>query len=233
MERPDASGDGPPQPAHERVYRRLRDMILFGDLAPGQPVTIQGLVARFGVSMTPVREAIRRLTAEGALEFRGNRRVSVPVLDAASFEELALARTAIEPRLVEMAARRAGPSDIAALRRADDALNAAIALGDAKAYMRHNHAFHFALYRLAEAAILLQLAETLWLRFGPLYRVISGRYGTARLIDKHDEALQALARGDAAAAQRAIRDDIEQGFALVRDSLHEAEGGGENLIKFG
>jgi len=67
-------------PNHERAYRRLRGMILYGDLAPGQAVTIQGLVERLASGMTPVREAIRRLTAEGALTLQGNRRLCVPVL---------------------------------------------------------------------------------------------------------------------------------------------------------
>ena len=65
-------------PSHEVTYARLRDMILYGHLAPGAPVTIQGLIADLGAGMTPVREAIRRLTAEGALLPQGNRRVSVP-----------------------------------------------------------------------------------------------------------------------------------------------------------
>jgi DNA-binding GntR family transcriptional regulator len=55
-------------PSHEVTYAQLRDMVLFGVLEPGQPVTIQGLIADLGAGMTPVREAIRRLTAEGALE---------------------------------------------------------------------------------------------------------------------------------------------------------------------
>ena len=66
-------------PAHELVYRDIRDQILFGEFEPGQPVTIQGLTDALGVGMTPVREALRRLTAEGALEFLGNRRIAVPV----------------------------------------------------------------------------------------------------------------------------------------------------------
>ena len=60
-----APGAEPRQPAHERIYRQLRDLVLYGDLAPGQAVTIQGLTARLGAGMTPVREAIRRLIAEG------------------------------------------------------------------------------------------------------------------------------------------------------------------------
>ena len=61
-------------PAHQAVYEKLRVMILFGDLAPGQPVTIQGLTDQLNVGMTPVREALRRLIAEGALTHQGNRR---------------------------------------------------------------------------------------------------------------------------------------------------------------
>ena len=66
-------------PAHEMTYRALKELLLFGEIAPGQAVTIQGLVARLEVGMTPVREALRRLISEGALEFQGNRRVSVPI----------------------------------------------------------------------------------------------------------------------------------------------------------
>ena len=78
-------------------------MILFGELAPGQPVTIQGLVSTLDVGMTPVREAIRRLTSEGALEFKGNRRVSVPQPDMAQWNDIAFARLSVEPELARKA----------------------------------------------------------------------------------------------------------------------------------
>ncbi|MDH5797807.1 MAG: GntR family transcriptional regulator, partial [Paracoccaceae bacterium] len=70
-------------------------MILFGDLAPGQAVTIKGLCEDVGAGMTPVREAIRRLTAEGALDFLGNRRVCVPELTLSQLDELAFARCSV------------------------------------------------------------------------------------------------------------------------------------------
>ncbi|MDQ7081090.1 MAG: GntR family transcriptional regulator [Paracoccaceae bacterium] len=206
-------------PAHEIVYRQIRDKILFGDLTPGQAVTIQGLVAECGVSMTPVREAIRRLTAEGALEFQGNRRVCVPRMTEARFAELTFARDMIEPKLAEMAAKKASAQDIDTLRAIDDALNAAIDLGDVKGYMRENHRFHFTLYGLAGSNILLPITETLWLRFGPLYRIISGKYGTESLIDRHDEAIHALRAGNATLCADAIRADIAQGFAIVRENF--------------
>lgn len=203
-------------PAHERVYRLLRDKILFGDLTPGQAVTIQGLVDEFGLSMTPIREAIRRLTAEGALVFQGNRRVSVPEMEERRFAELAFARLAIEPKLAEMALARADGAAIERLRAIDNDLNRAIETGDAKAYMTENHRFHFSLYRLAGSTILLPLAESLWLRFGPLYRIIAGKYGTGNLVDQHDEAILALGAGDGAAVAEAIRQDITQGLDIVR-----------------
>ena len=86
-------------PSHEVTYSRLRDMILYGHLAPGAQVTIQGLIADLGAGMTPVREAIRRLTAEGALLPQGNRRVAVPQLSAEMLDQVAFARLAIEPKI--------------------------------------------------------------------------------------------------------------------------------------
>ena len=89
-------------PSHEVTYGRLRDMILFGRLQPGQPVTIQGLVRELDAGMTPVREAIRRMTAEGALLPQGNRRVAVPELTPALLDQLAFVRLTVEPKLAEM-----------------------------------------------------------------------------------------------------------------------------------
>ena len=100
-------------PAHELIYRRLRALVLFGDLAPGQAVTIQGLSDRLEAGMTPVREAIRRLIAEGALEFQGNRRVSVPVLTVGHIDELIMARQWLDPCLTIRATTRATGDDLA------------------------------------------------------------------------------------------------------------------------
>jgi DNA-binding GntR family transcriptional regulator len=128
-------------PAHEIVYRRIRDMVLFGELAPGQAVTIQGLVEALGTGITPVREAIRRLTAEGALEFKGNRRVCVPELTAKHLAELAFARSAMEPHLAEIATAKVQAADIDALEAMDAQVNAAIQKGDIRAYLEQNYRF--------------------------------------------------------------------------------------------
>lgn len=207
------------EPAHQQVYRQLRDLILFGEMAPGQAVTIQGLVAQLGAGMTPVREAIRRLTAEGALEFQGNRRVSVPLLSAANISELIFARQAIEPQLTVLATQRATSRDIAELTAIDLLLDEAIASGDVRAYLEQNYRFHSKLYAIADAPILAELSDGLWLRYGPSLRVVCGRMGTQNLPDQHKETLVAMRAKDAEAAAQAIRDDVIQGMEQMRQAL--------------
>lgn len=206
-------------PAHEQVYRNLREAVLFGTLAPGEPVTIQGLVERLGAGMTPVREAIRRLTAEGALQALGNRRIEVPVLGAAALEELTEARLALEPRLAVRAAGRAGPEEVARLVEIDARLDRAILRGDIEGYLRENHAFHSVLNDTAQAPVMKALTESLWLRFGPSLRVVCGQMGTRHLPDCHKDLVRALEVRDGAAAARAIEQDVAQGMEMILQSL--------------
>lgn len=208
-------------PAHQAVYTKLRDAVLFGDLAPGQPITIQGLTTMLDAGMTPVREAIRKLTAEGALVMQGNRRASVPVLDLNTLEQLEFMRLNLEPELAFRATSHISADDIATLTAIDNGLNHAISAGDISGYLRLNHAFHTALYAVAQAPILAQFAGALWLRFGPSLRVVCGRFGTSNLPDKHAELLEALTLGNADAARDAIAEDICQGMLQVRAALSE------------
>ncbi|MFV2051227.1 GntR family transcriptional regulator [Aliiroseovarius sp. YM-037] len=206
-------------PTHELVYRKIRERILFGELQPGQAVTIQGLVAELGAGMTPVREAIRRLTAEGALEFLGNRRACVPELTEEQLEELSFARLAIEPRLSQIATGKMTAADIDKLTDIDNALNEAIDAGDVRGYLQHNYRFHATLYRLSDAKILIAMANALWLRVGPSLRVVCGQIGTYNLPDKHEEALAAMRAGDADAVADAIAEDLRQGHEQIRLSF--------------
>lgn len=208
-------------PSHEVTYARLRDMILYGHLAPGAPVTIQGLISELDAGMTPVREAIRRLTAEGALLPQGNRRVAVPELSADLLEQVAFARLAIEPKLAELAAPKLTGAQIDRLEAIDGAVNRAIEAGKLPDYLAANHAFHFALYEAAEAPVLLDLARSLWLRAGPSLRAVIDRYGREAAPDLHREALAAMRAGDAKALSRAIEQDIQQGVDHVRQALAE------------
>lgn len=206
-------------PDHERAYRRLREMVLYGEFAPGQPVTIQGLVETLGLGMTPVREAIRRLTSQGALVFKGNRRVEVPQMTPEQFGELAFARRAIEPELARRAVKNLTEAHIDMLDLEDRDVDRAIERGDVRGYLMHNHQFHARLYALSGADLLLGMSEMLWLRSGPSLRVMLGRHGTSNLPDMHREALAAMRERDADAVAAAILGDIEQGIAQVTSSL--------------
>jgi DNA-binding GntR family transcriptional regulator len=208
-------------PAHQHVYERLRQMILFGDLAPGQPVTIQGLTVELAAGMTPVREALRRLISEGALTHQGNRRVSVPVLTAECADELYYMRKTLESELTRRAAQRMTPARLAALQACDGDLNQAIDQGDVGGYLTHNYRFHTLIYEGAAAPIISATVDRLWLRFGPSLRVICGRFGTSNLPDKHKDLLEALVKGDVEAATAAMAEDVEQGMLQVQAVLDE------------
>lgn len=222
-------GKAPSSVIHEEVYDRLRRAIIAGQLEPGRALSVRGLAVEFGVSAMPAREAIRKLAALGALELTQTRRVKVAQMTPAKFDELAIARNALEPPLAGLAAR-ANAADartreilVADLTAIDVALDEAIAGGDIAAYSRCNSDFHFTLYRAAGAPVLLGLVESIWLQIGPFMRVVFGRLGTSSLIDRHKEALAALAAGDAAKLEHSIRLDIEQGMNSIARAVSDEE----------
>lgn len=210
-------------PTHETTYVQLRDMVLTGGLVPGQAVTIQGLTKTLKTGMTPVREAIRRLTAEGALQLHGNRRVSVPHLTEGLLDQIAFARLTIEPKIAELAAVRLADDKIAELAQIDAAIDTAIEQNDIPGYLTGNHRFHFVLYEASGAQALVDMAQSLWLRFGPSLRVVAERYRSGRLPDRHSEALAAMRARDGKALAEAVESDIAQGLDQVRAALAAGE----------
>lgn len=211
------------QPAHERVYQALRRRILHGALAPGQAVTVRGLAEALGVSMTPAREAVRRLIAERALAMTPTGRVQAPAIGAAALAELTAARALLEPELAARALPHVDTGLLAALRGLDGAVNAALRDGDPGAYVRANTAFHATLYAAANAPALAALVESVWLQLNPSMRVVAGRAGTLRLTDHHAQALAALAARDEAALRAAIRADVDQATALLAQAETAAD----------
>ncbi len=211
-----ASETLPATPAHQRIYEALRAMLLFGELPPGRDVTLLGLAEELGVSITPVREAVRRLIAERALQFHGNRRISVPRMSAARLTELYDVRALLEPELAARAvfADRMALADH--LENVDAQLDTAIRNGEVAQYLRLNYQFHFAIYSAVKSEVYLPMVESLWLQVGPFLRVVCGRMGTTNMIDHHKAAIAALRDNDAAALKTAINDDLKQGFDLMQ-----------------
>lgn len=206
-------------PVHEQVYQALRAQILFGELVPGQAVTIQGVVENLGAGMTPVREALRRLISDGALMFQDNRRVSVPQLRAEDVDELIFARKTVECELARRAATRMPVADIDRLEAIDLRLDTAIAQGDVVGYLSLNYQFHNLLNSHAGAPILSDMADRLWLRFGPSLRVVCGRFGTQSFPDRHKDILEGLRKKDADLVDLAMERDVLQGMEQVRAGL--------------
>jgi DNA-binding GntR family transcriptional regulator len=205
----------PPDPnaaAHERVYRSLRQQVLHGEMAPGQALTLRGIGRQFGVSMTPAREAVRRLVAEGALTLSSSGRVSTPELTPERIEELAAIRAMLEP---EMAARALPRAHFALIERlaAINALNAEAAVkGDAVAYVRTNLEFHRSLYLRAQTPAMLALCETVWLQLGPTMRAVYARVKRREPPQHHRMILAALKAGDEPGLRLAVRTDVTQGL---------------------
>ena len=202
-------------PEHQAVYEQLRDMILRGQFAPGDPLTIMGLTKKMSAGMTPIREALRRLTAENALNSLENRRIIVPELNAQDIEDIYFLRLTVEPELARRAVQNIGIQEIENLAGIDADINTALSQGDVEAYLKLNNLFHFEIYKAAQSRSLFHVARSLWVQVGPSLRVVSGRYGTANLPDKHVDLLKAFRAKDGEAAAQAMKDDLRQSLLLV------------------
>ena len=206
---------GPAAPAHDRLYRALRSRIMHGEIAPGTALTLRGLAQDFGVSMTPAREAVRRLVAEGALSLSASGRVTTPELSPERIEELAALRALLEPELAARALPRAHLALIDRLQSIDQSVAAAVAAADAPAYIRTNLEFHRTLYLRAQAPAMLALAETVWLQLGPTMRALYGRLNRTEPPRNHRLIVAALKAGDEPTLKLAVRTDVTQGLRLL------------------
>lgn len=198
--------------AHDRLYRSLRQQIMHGELAPGQALTLRGLAKTYGVSMTPAREALRRLAAEGALTLSASGRVTTPDLSHERIEELATLRALIETELASRALPRAHMALIERLQAINMANAEAAVKRDAVAYIRTNLEFHRTLYLRAQAPAMLAVAETIWLQLGPTMRAVYARLKRSDPPMTHRMILAALKAGDEPALRLAVRTDVTQGL---------------------
>lgn len=204
------------QMAHDRVYRGLRSRIMYGQIAPGHALTLRGIGAEFKVSMTPAREAVRRLVAEGALQLSQSGRVSTPEIGSDRIEELAALRSLIEVELASRALPRAHMALIDRLSAINGAVAEAIDNHDAVAYIRTNLEFHRTLYLRAQAPAMLAMAETVWLQLGPTMRKLYGRLQKKEPPHNHRLIIAALKAGDEPGLRLAVRSDVTQGLRMLQ-----------------
>jgi DNA-binding GntR family transcriptional regulator len=201
--------------AHDRLYRSLRSRIMHGELDPGVSMTLRGVGRDYGVSMTPVREALRRLVAEGALSLSASGRITTPALSNERIEELAALRSLLEPELALRALPRAHLALIDRMEAINTTIAEQIAKHDASGYIRTNLEFHRTLYLRAQAPAMLAMVETVWLQLGPTMRALYGRLNRTELPMNHRLIVAALRAGDEPGLRLAVRADVTKGLRLL------------------
>jgi len=202
-------------PSHEQVYRALRARIMQGQMEPGVALTLRGIAADFDVSMTPAREAVRRLSAEGALQISNSGRVTTPEPNNERLEELAALRALLEPELASRALPRAHNVLIDRMESINDQIDQIILKKDAAAYVRLNQDFHRSLYLRAQAPAMLAMVETVWLQSGPTMRRLYGQKQQQLASINHRKILAALRAGDEPGLRLAMREDVINGLRLL------------------
>jgi DNA-binding GntR family transcriptional regulator len=198
--------------AHDRG---LRSRIMHGEIGPGQALTLRGIAAEYEVSMTPAREALRRLVAEGALTLSSSGRVATPELSNERIEELAALRSLLEVELASRALPRAHLALIDRLQSINARIAEDIVHQDAVAYIRRNLEFHRTLYLRAQAPAMLAMAETVWLQLGPTMRALYGRLRKKDPPHFHRLMIAALKAGDEPGLRLAVRSDVTQGLRML------------------
>lgn len=215
----------PRQMLGRAAYERLRDALILGELRPGERLTFRDVAARFGASVTPVREALLQLVAEGVLHAEPGRTITVPLLTRRKFVELRDIRLLLEPHAAEVAVRRDVPGLGSAMYRLYAELLRCRERADVAGCMRAHRDLHFTLYAAADMPTLAALIHTVWLSTSPYVVFLysdaeSGIFeppyvGRGRRVDEHLKIVEAAAAGDAAAARAAVARDIPLGEEII------------------
>ncbi len=203
--------------SREGLVDSLRTMILDGVLPPGSPVRERDLCSRFGVSRTPLREALKVLGSEGHVVLETNRGARVTTLTGADVEDLFQVTGALEALAGELACGRAGDAEIAALRTMHDEMSALHAKRELEPYYLLNRRIHEQIVRLAGNAIL-----------AGLYNQVNARIRRARFItplpitawdkamSEHVGIMNALERRDGATAAAILKTHLrDKGKSVV------------------
>jgi DNA-binding GntR family transcriptional regulator len=143
----------------ERTYTVLRDRIHSGAFAPQERLNIDGLARELGVSAIPVREALRRLEAEGWVKFQPNVGAIVAPVDATAWEQQMIAVAILEGAATADAAAHLKPSDLTKIKRLADEMEQVAAEGDAARFSRLNRRLHAAIIARCANGYLLELLE--------------------------------------------------------------------------
>ncbi len=197
------------QTLNDRAYAEIRKGLISSRFQPGQVLVIRNLAEVYGISATPVREALQRLVAERLLVVLPNRSIAVPSLSAEKFTELARIRCALEGLAAELAVANIKQSHIKRLKELLEEIDAAVDARDSRLYANLNQKFHFVIYERANSPRLLQMVQDLWSQVGPFFNGLFGDESfVAHANKQHERIVSALEEGRAGEVRSAIVKDI-------------------------
>jgi DNA-binding GntR family transcriptional regulator len=193
----------------QRLRQRIEDEIVSGELALGSRLDENQLAARFGVSRTPIREALLQLAATGLVQAKPRRGAIVsapePHLLLAMFEAMA----EMEAACGRLAARRLVPEDAEALQAALAGCKVAMAQEDTESYYAENYVFHTVVYRASRNAFLAEQALSLHRRLAPYRRLqLRVRQRLPQSLAEHEAIVAAIVAGDEIRAAEALRSHV-------------------------
>ncbi len=194
----------------EEIRTRLADEIVRGLRAPGLPLEEEELARRFGVSRTPVREAIRQLEAIGLVVARPHRGAVVAAITIERLDEMFAVLGELEAVCARECAIRMTPAERHRLEALHQELGEGVNRGELESYAQLNHRFHETITGTCHNSFLSELAASVRARLAP-FRQAQFHASLQRLAHswaEHDAVVQAILRGDGARAAQAMRDHI-------------------------
>ncbi|MFI5612556.1 GntR family transcriptional regulator [Amycolatopsis sp. NPDC051903] len=187
----------PPQSRTEYVVTRLKQEVANGTLRPGQALRQVQIAQRYGVSVTPVREALRILEADGTIAYSPHRGATVRDVDPETATHLYRLRAAVEGLATEIAVERLTPDRLEKIEAAHAALRAAKSAGaDGTDLSRLNKDLHYTIYE-GGAAVLLDHIASLWSRFPTSVTLWDTEHNAAALDSDHADIIDAIRAGQA------------------------------------
>ncbi|WP_312795053.1 GntR family transcriptional regulator [Tianweitania sp.] len=209
----------------EQFYKQLARAISSGSYAPNQRLNIRRLADEIGASVTPVREAVLRLVADGVLRITDKNAIIVPERSETEIDEIFEIRRTLEGDMAVSAAPHFSDKDVAFLADTQEQFLTALDAGNYKEVLQLNSDFHFSIYTHASSPLRLEIVRMLWLRIGPtlcyMYPILhKGRSAHRRHEDiieaarlRDPEALRTALLADLASSQHALRQYIRSRVA--------------------
>ncbi|SFA73499.1 DNA-binding transcriptional regulator, GntR family [Rhizobium sp. NFR07] len=192
----------------DHVHRTMRNAILAGRFAAGEKVNERNLAEQFGVSTTPIKEALRQLETEGLVEALPRRGVVIR-FDSSWAEEMILARAALESMIAHLAAKRIDEKGRAELLAVAERMKEATASGDADCLVELNETFHEHIHKSSQCGYLAKLIERQQFYDASIRRVIHlDPTERQKSLEEHAAIAGAIASGDADGAERLMRDHV-------------------------